>query len=1118
MDAKIWIRLSLPLAAALLLIGLCLASPGKIVQALQQSENSQIPLAEQPAPPDDLPQPDEHWLDLLHRLEPGAAAVGEQSSLTINIHLLNRQVAGHVPLPAIAAVTLERAGKVLAQRQVLPVPDPGAYFYSLFIDGYLCDEYTCEYVSPQPGDVLRLEQSGATISMTIPVLTAWASAELDQVSGQSTPGLPVNVYLTPFADPTSYYTASGVVLPDGSYVIALAPLDLRRRDSGYSQVITGPGCSAYQPFTSPFLGAEVGNSHLYGKASPGQNVSIDILSPDDPPQMVAYAYGYSDTTGDFSARAITGTLKEPYDEPGEVALQAGMCIRAEAGGQVFSMTVPHLTAYADHLAGQISGEAAPGAVVEARRFTGPMYLSSNYSDLWRLAPVARVSSTVGSTGVFTTLLDLLQPDFGAVFLDLPDENQAYARFTSPHLLISMGALESRYSYYSSYLLIGQSQAYGSPFTFTVRGPSGYLKDQNTSRTSLGGILFGPSSYPSLSNLVVEGGDVVTVAVQGQAPIVVPVPPFTAAADGENNRITGLAPAYTRVTVYARSYVYPPPPPSQVSQVEATQVVTASVSGVYTADFTGIVTFTPEAISNAWINVAGGHTLQRQAGMAYYCPPRLADVMIGGNQVGLAVGNTCGTSRLRLRSSQGLVRAEQEIPEIYPPRYIEVYLSKGYEPVSIEPGDVLELENQGQISSFAVPSLTVQIDASAASVSGLAPAGSALKLIIVTPDGKPGEPYTGTAALDGTYLFSLSDPGLLPAGARARVEMSGSPPNFYRIDVVPRLETTLYVNYLEGFLPPNLPYTVTLTGGAGVLLGTGRSGNDGSFYLAFIEPAITNLHPGDQLAVETGRQIVSMTLPVISAEIDLQAARISGQAPPDSRLTVYLGSWNNFSYDFDTRLPKQEITASSSGVYSATFASLAPLGRAMGAVFHTDTHGNITRLPVASPYFDLRLGTNCLSGGVPTPNQVFTLTHQDTSGYSQVITQTTIAANGYLFTCLNRNLQSGDRLTLEAPGFIPLSYTIPGLYARHDYARQVLEGLAPGGAKLEVLFPTRYQLALRRTTAAANGLFGIDTSDLIMSLGSVGEVSWADPAGAIVRRPFLIEGYRVYLPVIGRAGP
>ncbi len=1101
-------RLCLPLAAALVILAaslLCL--PHNTRAALPTGDQAALFRTNSPGEAEPAPLPDPRWLALSKAAEPAPMAVSVVSAeaattSSINIDLLNGHVAGRVPLPTLVTLRLVRNGEVLVTVGEMPVPEPGSYYYYFTPNRVweVCDPYPpyCTIIRPLENDELWLEQSGAVFSMTVPHLTALASSEEDRVFGETLPGASLNIYFYPEDEPTQVYTATAVASTGG--YSAILPVNVQRKDSGFSQVEVAPGRYAYRALRAPLLAPHVGGIAIYGSAAPGEMVMIDVINP-DADELIAATENYVDSDGFFSAYVYLGSNQQVLTE--------NLLLRAECAGQTFSMTIPHLTAFADIAAGKIGGETIPGAPLEILRFDGPIqgYIPAP----WVGNPTAHTSLSAEPDGEYSASMPLSPPDYGVVAATLSDEHQAFTHFVTPYLLANVGTTSSSTSLYlSRTYVLGQLPVYNQPITLAVEGPSGYLKDQLQSFTLQTGNFTLES--PNYSGLVIDSGDLMTVTAPGLAPVSVPVPLFTAEGDYETNQIWGKAPpgSSLRVSIYnGYSPIYPP---EHDRFLDATLDVTATASGDYLADFTGTFTLTQYSSAAVTLWTAEGHALQRHAEFPNPCSHGVSGARIGSHRVEMTPRSNCSQTFLRLLTADGREKGTAVIPEyVWEPSYVSLY-DQDYTPAIIEPGDWLEANYLGTFTRFEVPALNARIDEQASAISGTAPAGSEVTAILKSPDGSGF--ITGTAGLDGSYLLPISDPSLLTGGLFAKVMLSGSDPVFYVLDVLPLLETTLYYNRIWGTIMPYSSYTLTWQSPTGEFTATGTTYSTG-YVSQYMDAPLRIVSPGDLIRLQTQEHTVSMTVPLLSAELDSSSATVTGVAPPESRLVIEL--YNSNQYYYWQPDASQIVTSTTNGDFSAAFPEMAPLTRAYGSVIYRDGNGHKTYYSFANPYLEITIGEMCMSGSVPAPRQPYALTHQSVTGATEVYTGTAYGDNGLFGECLQEATQPGDLFMLESPaGSMVFSYTVPELTALHDYELQAVIGAAPPQVALDVKFyPPNFGEIFRRTASGADGRFGVDTSDLPLSVRTSGNVAFYDPAGAIVRRNFVVSGYQHFFPVMMR---
>jgi len=242
---------------------------------------------------------------------------------------------------------------------------------------------------------------------------------------------------------------------------------------------------------------------------------------------------------------------------------------------------------------------------------------------------------------------------------------------------------------------------------------------------------------------------------------------------------------------------------------------------------------------------------------------------------------------------------------------------------------------------------------------------------------------------------------------------------------------------------------------------------------------------------------------LTAHIDRASATIFGQAPPFAQLKVMPYSYYGYS---------QNVTATASGAYSATFPSLAPLNTTYGRLTYYDAAGNQIGLSFATAHWDVVVNDPCLSGIIDVPGTPLTLTLRNGSGTVKSTYAFTPPYASYS-ACFTTTIQSGDRIALQSIAATEV-FTVPLLTARHNYARQAVIGSAPPSATLFTEF-NPLQVNTRRVFANSLGQYGVDTSDLHLPLQTRGRIYLTDEAGNTTSAYFTVTGYQAYLPIIRR---
>ena len=239
--------------------------------------------------------------------------------------------------------------------------------------------------------------------------------------------------------------------------------------------------------------------------------------------------------------------------------------------------------------------------------------------------------------------------------------------------------------------------------------------------------------------------------------------------------------------------------------------------------------------------------------------------------------------------------------------------------------------------------------------------------------------------------------------------------------------------------------------------------------------------------------------------------MSGQAPPGAHLRLdFQGSSDNMFI-----IGTVALTATAQGEFIHQIPFAPPLDQASGKLAYISPAGHEAYIGFRSPRLTVVLEDPCVEGYSPQPGRTYDLI-QLTAGGSMV-QSLPISANpydGWFQDCFDRPLAAGDRLELRDGAETVLDYTVPNLLAEHDYARQVVEGWAPPGSAPKVIFKDIFGSDIaRRPWLAADGSFGIDTSDLNLRVGDYGSLVLEDAYGNSTQRFFFIRGYPIYMPVV-----
>jgi hypothetical protein len=1071
---------------------------------------------------------DTRWIELIRSGGPEPQLTRSAAALpTLNLHLTDNLIAGRASSPALITIVMWRNNSVIVNTSATPYPDGANYFYAVqFCPSYLpLGGGGCPIL--QPGDAISLTQSGASVIMTVPVLTARVDASTDRVFGSAPISSVVTTYLYPFANSTEPYTQTVNVDTGGQYQADYAgTLDVRPRDNGYVAYSEAPGRTTYIRCVAPFLRAQVGGPEVSGLAAPLSSVVITAANAAGTPYFYWWAYATSD--GSFGV----------YSSYGGIKLSPGDHITATSAGQTFSMMVLTLTAHIDLANHLIWGAAPANQAVEASRFDGPLCCSSN--SFWNDWPTEQTVVTTTATGQYSATLALTRPNYGAAIATAPDGNQTYARWAVPYLSAWMGN-----RYWRAYWLTGQVDDVATPVTITIQGPSGYFKDVRSAMAASDGYY---SDFSGMG-LTLDSGDVITVTTTRGVQAALQLPNLTGQIDPVTDIVSGTAPPNARLTltIYdSEPIVVAPPTPAPTSTpyhiagggppaTPYTVIVTATTQGNYLVNLHGVLDLNNASTGEVSLTTAEGYgvsrvlSLSRQEG----CDLRPSWINVGGNQVAFwpaAKGCSQYTyGSVRLRDAAGHLKAEQALP-LWPSYYdFSIYFYTGTQPVAIVPGDVIEVAwsnspqfeatrvptstprpitptpytvrstSDQQLVTIVVPTLTVQLDPAANIISGQAPANTTVELSLSRYPSVL-QVFTTTVDAQGNYTLSLAPDASLEAGDTARVTyIPIDPPAFSAVGVLPMVRVQLYQTYADGFLPPLAAFTATLQTTPSVPTAyKGTASNDGYFYVG-----LSPVKPGDTVVVTTAQRILRLSVPALTAHVDRASATVFGQAPPLARLRVEPYNYYGVS---------QNVTATASGNYSASFPSLAPLNTTYGKLTYFNAEGNQAISYFATVHWGVVVDNKCWNGIVDMAGGPLTATLRNNSGglkNTLVFTPT----YQYYSACFTTTVQSGDQIFLQSAPATEV-FTVPLLTARHNYGLQAVEGLAPPNHDL--YFEAWWgDGAYRHVYSDNSGHYGVDTSDLHPPLQSRGDIYLRDEAGNTTWIYFTVTGYSAFLPIVRR---
>jgi hypothetical protein len=497
----------------------------------------------------------------------------------------------------------------------------------------------------------------------------------------------------------------------------------------------------------------------------------------------------------------------------------------------------------------------------------------------------------------------------------------------------------------------------------------------------------------------------------------------------------------------------------------------------------------------------------------------------------------GIAIITLRDASGQVKATKDT-WVDSLGSFDANLYEGGQPVFIQAGDAVEVAAENPLAiqaptptptpdptskagealaddtliMFTVPTLTVACERGTDSLSGQAPPNAPLEVTWTGNDGRDGgsRSWIVTSTLAGSYSLDLSDQADLDRGDRIKVASTDDEGNqVWLAHRIPILDAELGSTSIQVFGPALRPVTLTLLSTSGTSIYTeSRTFNSAgrAWFSLYEQPSWSPLflEAGQTIVARLAGEVMTVTLPHMSALLDAQANVVSGEAPPGARLMVSL-----YGYYYPAKY--WPITATLTGTYSVDLGD----GVADGEVVYLHPDGHRVTLDFYSyvPYIRITLGSPYVYGAPPGPG-VLTATLRGADGEFKGSGVDTYADPYYFSVYLTDAQQEpvmvsgGDVLFIETAGSV-MSFTVPMLTASFDQRTGILTGIAPAGAWLRVSVGYNY----RQVQAHPDGTYAMDWSDLSPPPGTWGDIQTTDDRGNETSLDFTVPYYGVYLPLI-----
>lgn len=540
---------------------------------------------------------------------------------------------------------------------------------------------------------------------------------------------------------------------------------------------------------------------------------------------------------------------------------------------------------------------------------------------------------------------------------------------------------------------------------------------------------------------VAAGDRVAVR-SGAAQIADTVPALAIGGDAAADRVTGTAPAGAAVTVTVQG---------GLGFDAVAQGAVADAGGRFAVDFAGL--YDVEAGTTLRLDLPRGpFTFRAERPLTAQLAIRLYDATVGGvAPVGARVA-------VELRRRDAVV-GRGEATAGFLGLWSAGIADDAGAAVAVRPGDRLRLATAGEATvDYDVPPLDVAPDAAADVVRGRAPAGIAVRVTVGGGGNAPAG--SATAGADGRWEVAFAGQADLVAGTTGQLAITeprdGLDVTVTRAWAVTRLAVRIGQPAVIGVATPGEGVRLTLKDARGGFKASAAVEVDaGGFFgggaelaatLAGIQGDAVDVRPTDVLEFRQGAERIDLPIPVLTADVDVSADTVAGQAPAGASLRV------TAALLFFTAA--RDVTADAAGRYSADFAGAFDLVGGVGVeVTQTVPAGHTITLATAASSIRVWPEAGRVDGSAAGGAEV-TATLLGPTGQSKGAGTDTASFLGQfeadLTDAAGRRVfpQPGDRVRIAFNG-ASKEMTVPALGIEWDTVRERVYGEATAGGTVTV---------------------------------------------------------------------
>ncbi len=920
-------------------------------------------------------------------------------------------------------------------------------------EGYLSAYFADQNNKPafvQSGYVVQImPQTGESLAVTVPELTAQANIITDIVQGKG----PAGRSLTVSASRSYPNSASITVIPDsqGNYTADFSGKVDIKRGSGLAVNYSDPEGNLFIFSAAvPLLIIRINSSSVSGYATT-TNTPVTLTLRDASGVTKASASLTSGYGGYYSTN-----FKDQGGNPVNVLLGHTVQMTPQTG-EALTITAD-LTARFDPTTHVVSGKSPPSTSVTiyALGYASGYTLTVNSDAQGNYAADFSDKKDVGRGAWF----QLACTDAGG--------NQESLLYVAPILA----------AYLNTTYIYGITTP-STPVTLTIRDSSATIKKQITMTSDPLGVFATGFNYDGSNDPgSVLPGYVIQMTPETGETLVLAVAELTAWANVATDVVQGKGPANSSLTI------------TITGSGQSSMTVTTDAQGNYTANFAGKTDIRRgNSMSITYYNADGNRLY------ASLVVPGLSVQLYSSYVSGYTTPGTRAT--LTLRDAGQTVKATATLAPSSSGWISTNLVDATNAPAIILPGYRVEMVPvAGETLSVTVPEITAQADIVNDVVRGKGPPGSSLSVIA----GR----YSLTVSTDAQGNYSANFHGIGDIMRGDFVELSYSNPDdngvYFYFDI-PLLKVQLNSASLSGYSTPNTLVSLTLkdTTQAVKAAVTAMTASQGSFYVTFRDSSNNDVPvlPGYvvQMSPQTGEALTVVAVDM-AAQVNLATGAIQGKGPPNSSLKVSV-------MDFTAN-----VTTDSQGNYSTNYSGAMTIQRGSNVgVSYSNPDGNQVSLSFYIPLLAVRAGSSSVYGYANARTQL-SLTLKDPSGAVKAATTISSQSSGYFsIRFMDRNngqvvIMPGDAVQMIPQAGETLTVTAAPLTGRANAAGNKVMGKGPPNSSLTVVSGVNSSV----TTTDAQGNYSTNISGNVPPM-PVGVLASIDV------RYFDATGNRVYVQFI-----